>query len=75
MNNPRQFEPKYQRLSSPRLPGEKVYRPTVGRGTRMVFRRATMALAYARRVHARWCRLYDAAVASAGESLHVKVQS
>lgn len=60
--NPRQFTPAYERVHFRAL-GRKVYRPVVGRTAKsIVFKTASLALGYARRVHARWCRLYDAAV-------------
>jgi hypothetical protein len=62
MINPHQIEPKYKRVNNPRFAGGHYYMPLVGHFTRRSFRRASEAETYAKRVHARWCRLYDAAV-------------
>ena len=63
MINPHRFEPKYTVRRASRFTVRE-YVPLVGIQTRRFFRRASEALRYAERVHARWCRLYDAAVAA-----------
>jgi hypothetical protein len=69
MMNPHLLEPKYKKFLSPQFAGGKVYAPFVGRPTRAVFRRASVAETYAQRIHARWCRLYDAAILAMSESV------
>lgn len=62
MTNPHLITPRYLRVNDVRFAGGHFYRPLVGHLTRRVFRRASEAERYAMNVHARWCRLYDAAV-------------
>ncbi len=62
MLNPHMFEPKFRKWADPRFAGGKMYFPIISRMTRISFKRASEAERYAARVHARWCRLYDAAV-------------
>ncbi len=70
MIDPHRYEPGYTSLRPhPSVP-RKVYRPSFrsARGTqygRRVFKRANDALNCAQAIHARWLRLYDAAVALA----------
>ena len=63
--NPHLIKPVRQRIDNPHFSGGKRYYilffPLV---TLRSFRTATEADAYGARVHARWCRLYDAAIAS-----------
>jgi hypothetical protein len=62
MTNPHLIQPKYKRVNSYQFAGGHKYFPLLNHFTRRTFRRATEAKEYAERVHARWCRLYDAAV-------------
>ena len=62
MINPHLYEPMYKRVESQRFAGAKHYQPIVAIFTRRTFRRASEAKEYAERVHARWCRLYEAAI-------------
>jgi hypothetical protein len=61
MINPHLLDPKYKRANSPQFAGGHMYFPLLNHFTRRTFRRATEAASYAKRVKARWCRLYDAA--------------
>jgi hypothetical protein len=66
LRNPYQITPKRWRENDMRFAGGHYYRVIFGHMmTRRKFRRATEAEAYGARVHARWCRLYDAAIAAA----------
>lgn len=67
MINPNRFEPKYKKSLSPRFAGGKMYVPFIGKPLGRQFRRASEAEAYAKRIHARWCRLYNAAVLALAE--------
>ncbi len=58
MINPRVLKVGYSRIDQR---GMKLYYARIGKPGGRVFKRATEALSYARRVHARWIRLYDAA--------------
>jgi hypothetical protein len=69
MINPNLLEPKYKRVNSYQFAGGHKYFPLVHHFTRRNFRRATEAEIYAKRVHARWCRLYAAAVLVAAETV------
>lgn len=60
--NPRLLKVHYEKHRSHRF--GKLYAPFVGRPCAARFRTATNALAYAQKVHARWCRLYDYAIAN-----------
>ena len=63
MINPKMLVPRYVKKFSPRFGGGKTYIAFIGKPLgRYPFRRASEALAYAERIHARWCRLYDAAI-------------
>lgn len=69
MLNPHLVEPKYKRQNCPQFAGGHHYFPLVWHFTRRNFRRASEAEAYAKRAQARWCRLYDAAIAAMAEDL------
>jgi hypothetical protein len=62
MINPHLITPKYKRVNSFQFAGGHKYFPLLNHFTRRSFRRASEAKEYAERVHARWCRLYLAAV-------------
>jgi len=69
MINPRLLRPAHKRWNQPHFSGGKVYfailtGPVKLRTlrARAVFKRADMAEMYAKRLLARWIRLYDAAI-------------
>ena len=68
MINPHRYEPKYTVRRTSRY-AVREYVPLVGIQTRRFFRRASEAQEYAVKVHARWCRLYDAAIAAMMQSV------
>lgn len=66
MTNPHLLTPIYKKQMDPHFAGNKYYLAAF-RGaqfflTRRKFRRASEAETYASRIHARWIRLYDAAI-------------
>lgn len=62
MINPKVLSPTFKKIPSPHFGGGKYYQPFIGKRTRLAFKRASEAETYAKRVYARWVRLYDAAV-------------
>lgn len=63
--NPYEVKPVRQRIDNPHFAGGKRYYLRFDRlVTSRNFRTATEAESYGVRVHARWCRLYDAWIAS-----------
>ena len=64
--NPHLFKPAYKRWKNLRAAGGKMYIPILSGPatfrTRLVFKRAGDAQAYASRLLARWIRLYNAAI-------------
>ena len=62
MFNPHLVEPKYKKWRDPSFASGKIYLPFLHKPTRRVFGRASEAERYAQRIHARWCRLYDAVI-------------
>lgn len=62
MINPHLISPSYKKFADPRYPGGKLYFAYVGRLSRVGYRRASEAEAHAKRLRARWVRLYNAAI-------------
>ena len=69
MINPRLLRPAHKRCNQPHFSGGKVYFAILTGGlnprelrARIIFKRADEAEMYAKRLLARWIRLYDAAI-------------